>query len=91
MRLIIVPSDNSVTIDGERRTVECDSFASLQGVHAVQWLDPAGWIEYINLPVATSADFKPNEAIASIEQFQEVIDAWNAAGPELPPPPPVFQ
>ena len=86
MRLTIIPSDNLVSIDGESRQVDCASFDSLQGVHAVQWDDPAGWIEYANSPLG--GEFRPNEVITSVDQFQEVIDAWNAYVPPPPPEPP---
>lgn len=80
MRLTIVPSDNLVLIDGERRIVDCAGFASLRGIHAVQWIETTGHIEFL----PESAQHRANELIASTDRFQEVVDAWYAAKPTTP-------
>lgn len=78
MRAIIVPIDKLVVIDGVARgslnyTVDA-------AVHAVQWYDTYGEVEYV-----TTANGKPaNQKITSLDAFQSAIDAWNAAAPSTP-------
>jgi hypothetical protein len=70
MRLTIIPDDKFVSVDGVGYLkVE---FTVDSNIHAVQWIDTRGWIEYKEI------DFhKPNnEDIYDISQFQNVIDAW---------------
>ena len=51
MKLTIIPSDNTVYIDGMALRVDCssvaDSGAPGVAVHAVQWNGSTGWIEYV--------------------------------------------
>lgn len=74
MRLTIIPSDQFAAIDGVGYNgVDMSSVAV--NVHAVQWSDDAGWIEFVVDPDGTK---QANEVIDSIAQFQPVIDSWNA-------------
>lgn len=66
MKLTIIPSDNSVLIDNIGYTVDIKNL--YPNIHAVQWFDNTGWIEYTD---------KPNETISDIDQFQSAIDLWN--------------
>ena len=75
-RITIVPSDNNVLVDGETRIVDMTGIDP--AIHAVQWFDTEGEIEY------TRADGRRNEQINSISRFQVFIDRWTAAEP--PPP-----
>jgi hypothetical protein len=68
MKLTIIPSDNLVSIDNLSYTVEIKNLYT--NIHAVQWADNAGWIEYTD---------KPNENITDISQFQQAINLWNEA------------
>ncbi len=75
-RVTIIPDDNTVLVDGEAREI---SMAGIDPtIHAVQWFDTAGEIEY--------NDGKRHKKIFSISPFQVFIDRWTAAGP--PPPGP---
>ena len=74
MRLTIVPSDNVVLVDGRGLKLDLTGYASLDGIHAVQWNDDAGHIEYIATEVV-----RLNEPIDSIDPYQDIIDAWTAA------------
>jgi len=81
MRVIIIPSDNTVIIDGKAKAPIDLSFMS--DVHAVQWYDTWGEVERID------ENRRPiNEHIASIEPYQQALDLWNSwVQPEVPPPP----
>jgi len=75
MRLIIVPIDGAVSVDGK-------GFGGLDllfmdaSVHAVQWYETHGEIERKD-PV--TGRMIANEVITSIDAFQPVLDAWQAA------------
>lgn len=78
MRLTIIPSDNLVIVDGRGLTIELSGYPQLDGVRVLQWDDALGQgqLEFVNLP---GDDFKPNETITSIEPYQDILDAWQAA------------
>lgn len=84
MRLKIITPDGFVSVDDIGYSpLNMDSIAS--DIHAVQWFDTEGWIEYKEIN-----GIKPeNQAITSITQFQIVIDEWNAINyaHNNPPPP----
>jgi len=75
-RITIVPDDGNVLVDGEAR--EIDMTGIDPAIHAVQWFDTAGEIEY------TEADGRRNEQITDISPFQSFIDLWAAAAPDPP-------
>jgi hypothetical protein len=79
MRLIIIPYDKFVSIDGYG-IHEIDLSNIDPSVHAVQWYDTHGEIEIKDLETGRIAT---NVKITSIEQFQFAIDAWNAAKTEI--------
>jgi hypothetical protein len=74
MRVVIIPSDGFVSVDGENYSGLNLSFIA-QSVHAVQWYDTYGEIEYKDERGRMIA----NESIDSIEQFQPALDLWQAA------------
>jgi hypothetical protein len=84
MKLTIIPSDGAVYEDGL-----CYSSLTWDGtplnVHALQWQDVSGWIEY--------NDGNPNETITVLPQWaNNAMDAWQVAydtahNPPTPPPP----
>ncbi|KKL48880.1 hypothetical protein LCGC14_2321140, partial [marine sediment metagenome] len=71
------PEDGICLVDGEARTISMAGIDST--IHAVQWFDTIGEIEY--------NDSKPHEQIDSIVPFQGFIQRWTDAAP--PPPPPL--
>ena len=78
MRVIIIPSDGVVSIDGEARGPLGLSF--MAEIHAVQWYGAWGEVEYRSLDAAPY-----NERITSLAPYQKAIDAWNNwTPPELP-------
>ena len=71
-RIIIVPVDTFCMVDSMGfRGVDMSSVDP--SVHAVQWFDTMGWIEF--LPDETGN--KPeNQMIADITPFKPVLDSW---------------
>lgn len=78
MRLIIIVPDNSVTINGRSANVNLSGLISKK-IHAVQWYETFGEIEFATV-VDESGFVKPgNKPISNLDLFQPVIDAFNAA------------
>lgn len=75
MRLIIVPIDGAVSIDGVGLGGLDLSFMDAS-VHAVQWYETHGEIE-IKDPV--TGRMVENRVITAIDAFQPAIDVWQAA------------
>ena len=80
MKLTIIPIDGAVYEDGI-------SYLGLvwegtpPNVHALQWQDIAGWIEYVD---------QPNEDITVLPEWADnAMAAWTIANTPVPPPPPV--
>ncbi len=69
-RVTIVPEDNVVLVNGVARLIDMTDIDP--AIHAVQWKDTVGEIEY--------NDGTPNAVIDDISPFQEFIDLWTAAG-----------
>ncbi len=74
MRVTLIKDDNIVGFDREFRDVDLSGLD--ESIHAVQWNNSAGHIEYNG-----SA---PNEVLTDFTAYQQYIDAWTAAAP--PPP-----
>ena len=82
MKLTIIPSDGAVYEDGT-------SYLGLVwegtpvNVHALQWQDVAGWIEYVD---------QPNEDITVLPEWADnAMTAWTAANTPAPPSPPTAE
>ena len=85
MKLTIIPVDGSVGED-EKFYLELDlsSCAIPADVHALQWQDTAGWIEY-NTPI-------PNEPITELPAWANCcMTKWTEANTPVPPPPPTAE
>lgn len=72
MKITIIPNDQAVYKDGV-------SYSSLMlntvpaDVHALQWDNTAGWIEYKN-------NAKPNETISALPQWaNDALTVWQQA------------
>jgi hypothetical protein len=74
MRLIIIPDDGFVSVDGERFSGLDLSFMD-SDIHAVQWYETEGEIERRD----DRGRILENEHITSIAQFQQVLDVWTVA------------
>jgi hypothetical protein len=75
MRVTIIPIDGSVSVDGKGFGGLNLSFMDAS-VHAVQWYETHGEIERKD-PI--TGRMVANEVITSIDAFQPVLDAWQAA------------
>lgn len=72
MRVIIIPVDGFVSVDGVGFEGFDLSFIDTS-VHAVQWYKTHGEIEVKDL---ATGRMMANEVITSIDAFQPAIDAW---------------
>lgn len=87
MRLTIIRDDNLVIVDGRPLRIDCSALP--QSVSAVQWYGDHGEVE------TTDGDGRrANLAMQSMDDYQSLVDAWQAEADRLsnlppPPPPPV--
>ena len=80
MKLTIIPVDGSVGKDGKFYTaINLISCAIPSDVHALQWQDTAGWIEYES-PLVQNQEITslPDWANACVTKWQELYDAEQA-------------
>lgn len=84
MRLIIIPSDGAVYVDGE-----CRSPLDLSGcgipaiVHALQWFETKGWIEF-NDDGDPFTPIPPNEIIESLPDWAlNCVQVWESYVPPV--------
>ena len=82
MKLTISPVDGSVGENGKFDIgLDLSSCNIPADVHALQWQDTAGWIEY-NTPI-------PNEPITELPAWANCcMTKWDTANQPPPPPPP---
>jgi hypothetical protein len=73
MRVTIVADDNAVYVGGQALAVDLTGLDP--EIHAVQWYDTWGDIEYRY--DAPNNFKKPNERITDISPFQVFVDRWN--------------
>ncbi len=84
MRLTIIPSDGTVSVDG----VSVSGLVLLgipEDVHALQWDNVSGWVELKN-------NTGPNPAIYVLPEWaDEAVVAWEVATTPVPPVPPTAE
>lgn len=79
MQLTIIPSDNVVYVNGVTYS-PLDMDAVPENVHALQWFDVSGVIEY--------SDGTPNEDITTLPAWATIcVQKWEAADYEYKNPP----
>ena len=85
MKLTIIPADGSVGEDGKfYLELDLSSCNIPADVHALQWQDTAGWIEYNS--------FIPNEPITELPAWANCCMAkWTEANTPVPPSPPTAE
>lgn len=91
MRLTIIPDDNYVAVDGNgsHQPLDLTSCKIPEDVHALQWYENRGWIEFDD-PVDPFSPKPPNEDIYSLPEWAlACVDVWEAWTPPAPPEPPV--
>jgi hypothetical protein len=80
MKLTIIPTDGAVYQDSVVY-LNLEWNGTPAGVHALQWQDIEGWIEYTDPNT-------PNETITSLPNWADnAMDAWNIANTPKPIPP----
>ena len=83
MKLTIIPSDGAVYENGVSY-LDLTWQGTPLNVHALQWLDVSGWIEF--------NDDTPNEDITVLPQWaNNAMDAWTVANTPIPPQPPTAE
>lgn len=82
MRLTIIPVDGSVGEDGVfYNDLDLSSCGIPADIHALQWDDVAGWIEF--------KDPVPNQPITELPEWVNCcMTKWTEANTPIPPPPP---
>jgi hypothetical protein len=85
MKLTIIPADGSVGEDGKfYNDLDLASCNIPANVHALQWDDAAGWIEF--------KDPVPNEEITSLPAWANCcMTKWTEANTPKPPEPPTAE
>ena len=83
MKLTIINEDNAVYVDGICRIVDLLKCGIPSNVHALQWNETAGWIEFKDNPDGT----KPaNEPITVLPDWaNSCVTVWNEWTPYVPP------
>lgn len=71
MRLIIIPDDNTISVNGNSKAGFDLSELIAAGVHAVQWYGTKGEVE---MRVTPDGDKPANVGISDIAQYQKFID-----------------
>ena len=70
MRLIIIPADKLISIDGQTISQIQQDFSWIpSNIHAVQWYETWGEIEY--------TDGSPNEKIEELGIYEQAVDTFN--------------
>lgn len=92
MKLTIIVEDKTVYVDGVVRAsaplpLDLSQCGIPANVHALQWKDTAGWIEFADNPDGT----KPaNEPITILPGWANAcVNVYNAWTPYIPPTPPL--
>ena len=87
MRLIIIPSDSFVAVDGDstHRPLDLSACNIPQNIHALQWYETEGEIEFDDL-IDPFAPKPPNEIIESLPEWAlACVGVWEAWTPPAPP------
>jgi hypothetical protein len=85
MKLTIIPVDKSVGKDGKfYQDLNMDSCSIPSNIHALQWLNDSGWIEY-NTTI-------PNDPITELPAWANCcLSKWEEADAPIPPTPPTAE
>ena len=81
MRITIIPSDNYVSVDNDNSHYPLDLSSCLipSNIHALQWYDSRGWVEFID-PIDPFSSKQQNEEIIQLPQWAnnciEVYNSW---------------
>ena len=89
MKLTIIPADDFISVDsdGSRRPLDLSKCNIPAEVHAVQWFDTKGCIEFKD-PVDPFAPKPQNEEITSLPAWAlACVNVWNEWTPPATPAP----
>ena len=70
MRVTVVPADRLILVDGEGLQF---AFAAPEGLHALQWQDASGHLEF--------TEGRPNQALTAADyesHLETFVKEWNA-------------
>lgn len=86
MRLTIIPIDGAVIKDNQSYiNIDLSSCGIPSNIHALQWFDTKGWIEFEN-PVDPFAPKQANEIIDALPDWAlACVSAWESCVSETPP------
>ena len=85
-RITIIPSDNAVYVDGVQHELDLTPANIPADVHALQWYDTRGWVEFKDVDPFTPK--QANQDINELPQWANAcVAAWNAWTPPTPPTP----
>ena len=94
MKLTIIVEDNAVYIDGLMKAyaplpLDLNQCGIPDNVHALQWKETAGWIEFIDNADGTKPQ---NEPITTLPDWANAcVEVWNTWTPYVPPTPPASE
>ena len=91
MKLTIIPDDSFVSIDGNgsHQPLDLSPCNIPENVHALQWKNTAGWIEFQDNPDGTKPQ---NEEITELPTWAlACVTVWNAWTPYVPPITPAIE
>lgn len=89
MRLTIIPSDGFVSVDGDQKfqLLDLSGCGIPAGVHALQWYDTRGWIEFSDDDDPFTPK-PPNEDITELPTWATAcVQVWTDWQPPAPPEP----
>lgn len=86
MKLTIIPDDSYVSVDGDNTRYPLDLLPCNipSEVHALQWFNTKGWIEFDD-PIDPFSPKPPNEMIEKLPEWAlACVGVWENAAP-IPP------
>ena len=86
MKLTIIPSDSFVAVDadGSHQPLDLSTCGIPTDVHALQWFDTRGWIEFVDVDPFTPKP--PNQDITELPQWaNDCVLVWQNWTPPAPP------
>ena len=85
MRIIIIPEDNFCSVDGEGLHFDFSNLITeeLSNVHALQWYDNWGDVEFKTKIEYKKITKEPNIQIDELGDFQAIVDAYFVKKEEL--------
>jgi len=81
MKLTIIVEDKAVYVNGISHILDLSQCGIPSSVHALQWKETAGWIEFVDNPDGTKPQ---NELITELPVWANAcVEVWNAWTPPI--------